>query len=98
MAGVVYEQIVKEDLDLGNSTATRTMPGGGTAVGTQINIGTFQDTVGVAFATLPAASVAKGRIAIVNDSSTATAGATITGGGANFVLAFSNGVNWLVVR
>lgn len=47
-----------------------------------------------AFASLPAA--AEGNLACVTDSSTATWGATITGGGANNVLAFHNGTNWVV--
>lgn len=52
----------------------------------------------VAFASLPAAAAGnKGMIAAVTDSSTATWGATITGGGANNVLAWSNGSNWTVI-
>jgi len=38
----------------------------------------------------------KGQLAVVSDSTTATWGATITGGGANVVLAFCNGTNWKV--
>lgn len=48
-----------------------------------------------AFATLPAAGTF-GRVAAVNNSTTATWGATITGGGANKVLALDNGTNWTV--
>jgi hypothetical protein len=47
------------------------------------------------FANLPAAS--RGKIAVVTDSSTATWGATIAGGGANVVLAWHNGTNWTVI-
>lgn len=94
---VKYELVVAEDLDLGHGTVSRSMPAGGTATGTRINIGTFADSAGVAFATLPAASAAKGRLETVNNSTTKTPGATITGGGAYFVLAWSNGTNWLVV-
>lgn len=47
-----------------------------------------------AFAALPAGS--EGMMAWVNDSSTATWGDTITGGGANKVLAVFNGANWTV--
>ena len=49
----------------------------------------------VAFASLPAAP-AEGMIASVNNSNTATWGATIAGGGANKVLAYYNGTNWTV--
>lgn len=38
---VPYEKIVEEDLNLGTSTATVTMPAGGTATGHQINPATF---------------------------------------------------------
>lgn len=38
---VKYEKIVEEDLNLGVSTATVTMPSGSTATGTQINLQTF---------------------------------------------------------
>lgn len=48
----------------------------------------------VAFASLPTA--AEGAIAWVNNSTTATWGATIAGGGANKVLAVYNGTNWTV--
>jgi hypothetical protein len=93
-----YEKIVAEDLNLGlpGETVQVTMPGGGTATGSKIGLHTFQETVGQAFAALPAASLAKGQLRWVNDSTTTTAGAVITGGGANFVLAGSNGTNWKV--
>lgn len=48
-----------------------------------------------AFADLPA-TPAEGMIAAITDSSTATWGATIAGGGANNVLAYYNGSNWTV--
>ena len=49
------------------------------------------------FATLTACSSAgEGAISPVSDSSTATWGATVTGGGANHVLAYCNGTNWTV--
>jgi hypothetical protein len=47
------------------------------------------------FASLPASPV-EGMHATVTDSTTATWGATITGGGANHVLAYYNGTNWTV--
>jgi hypothetical protein len=47
-------------------------------------------------ATLPG-SPTHGMIAAVTDSTTNTWGATITGGGANKVLAFYNGTNWTVM-
>lgn len=49
----------------------------------------------VAFASLPGTPV-EGMLVAVTDSSTATWGATITGGGANHVLAYYNGTNWTV--
>ena len=50
----------------------------------------------VAFSALPATPV-EGMIVPVTDSSTATWGDTITGGGANHVLAYFNGTNWTVM-
>lgn len=49
----------------------------------------------VTVANLPASPV-EGMLVAVTDSSTATWGATITGGGANHVLAYYNGTNWTV--
>lgn len=49
------------------------------------------------FAALPAASAAlEGALASVSDSTTAVWGATITGSGANHVLAYCDGTNWTV--
>ena len=48
------------------------------------------------FATLPAASGVEGTLAAVTDSTTAVWGATITGGGTDHVLAYSDGTNWTV--
>lgn len=50
------------------------------------------------FSTYPAcAAGTEGTWATITDSSTTTAGATITGGGAHHVLGYCNSVNWLVV-
>lgn len=49
----------------------------------------------VAFASVPASPV-EGMLVAVTDSSTAVWGATITGSGANHVLAYYNGTNWTV--
>jgi hypothetical protein len=50
-----------------------------------------------AFATLTACAAGlEGTMKPVSDSSTATWGATITGGGANHVLGYCNGTNWTV--
>ena len=95
---VKYEGLVSEDIQLGHGTVQVSQPGGGTATGTKVSLSTFQESTGELFAALPAASVGKGQLRVVSDSTTATAGATITGGGANFVLAWSNGTNWVVVR
>lgn len=48
-----------------------------------------------AFASLPTA--VEGMMAGITDSSTATPGATVTGGGANHILAYYNGTNWKCV-
>jgi hypothetical protein len=49
------------------------------------------------FANLPTASAAnEGSLAFVTDSTTNTWGQTITGSGADHVLAYSNGTNWTV--
>jgi len=50
---------------------------------------------GVTFANLTSSPV-RGMLVTVTDSTTVTWGATITGGGANIVLAFYNGTNWTV--
>lgn len=49
----------------------------------------------VAFTNVPASPV-EGMLVAVTDSTTATWGATITGGGSNHVLAYYNGTNWTV--
>lgn len=65
--------------------------------GNAITLRTAADTIPT-FATLPAASAAnEGALAPVSDSSTATPGATVTGGGANHILAYSNGTVWKCV-
>lgn len=94
---VTYEKIVAEDFELGHGSVQRTMPGGGSATGSKINLGTFQDLVGEAFAALPAASVGKGQFRTVNDSTTSTPGAIVTGSGTLFIVAWSNGTNWVCV-
>lgn len=53
---VPYEKAVEEDLNLGTSTATVTMPGGGTDTGTQINLATF--AIGPTAATWDPGSIA----------------------------------------
>lgn len=51
-----------------------------------------------AFASLPAPSAAlEGTVAAVTNSTTATWGAVIAGGGANHVLAYCDGTNWTVM-
>lgn len=52
-------------------------------------------TGAVAFASVPGTAV-EGMMVAITDSSTATWGATITGGGANHVLGYYNGTNWTV--
>ena len=49
-----------------------------------------------AYASIPS-PVAKGMITTITDSNTTTPGATIAGGGANTVLAWYIGTNWIVV-
>lgn len=66
-------------------------------------VGTFRDILArglrssaVAFASAIGSPV-EGTIQAFTDSSTATWGATITGGGANHVLGYFNGTNWTVM-
>lgn len=47
-------------------------------------------------ATLPSASAYDGCITMVSDANSTTARSTVAGGGANKVLAFSDGTNWLI--
>lgn len=61
----------------------------------QLNLTVLQ-SVGVAFASLPA-SPAVGMVAYVTDSTTATWGATIAGGGSDKVLAWYNNSHWTVI-
>lgn len=68
---------------------------------TQGDSGTYRDLLArayrctaIAFASLPTG--VQGMVAHVSDSTTATWGATIAGGGSNKVLAFYNGTNWTV--
>lgn len=93
---IPYELLVAEDLDLGHGTVSRTMPAGGSATGTQVNLGTFR-SAGVLYSTLLAASEVPGMLIQVRDAASKTPGATLAGGGAFLVLAFSNGTTWLVV-
>lgn len=74
------------------SAQLRTNGGTDTAI---FNTKTFRASAG-AFSTVPSAPV-EGMICAITDSSTATWGATITGGGANHVLGYYNGTNWTVV-
>lgn len=66
------------------------------------NVGVFGNVYfrlrsGLSFANLPAASSSfEGALASIIDSTTATWGAVITGGGANHVLAYCDGTNWTV--
>jgi hypothetical protein len=57
-----------------------------------VSLGPF---VPVKFAQLPGSALI-GATAIITDSTTATWGATIAGGGANQVLGFWNGAHWTV--
>jgi hypothetical protein len=69
------------------------------AIKTGTGLVQFGDTLKLASKTvsqLPAASTVPGALCRVTDSNTATWGATIASGGANSVLAFSNGTNWTV--
>lgn len=81
------------------SLATTVNPKGGLSIGsTAIDVGanTLLLTPQT-FASLPAAIAGfRGAMATVTDSTTVVWGATITGGGANAVLAFCNGAAWTV--
>lgn len=71
------------------------MDGSGIFLNDQVNISDVLKLTPKAFAALPA-SPAEGMMAWVNDSNTATWGATIADGGANKVLAVFNGTVWTV--
>ena len=60
---VVYETICEEDMELGTgaTAAEKTMPGGGTAAGTKINLATF--AIGPTMGTWDPASIADGDLA-----------------------------------
>lgn len=53
-------------------------------------------TTPTTFAQLPNAVGNTGARAFITDGSTSTFGATVAGGGANFVPVYSNGTNWKV--
>jgi len=76
----------------------QTAGGGGNpdSHGIKVNGGGIQ-TAAVAFGTLPTCNATnEGRMEAVNDSSTATWGATITGSSTNHVLAYCDGSAWTV--
>ncbi len=81
------------------ATGTVTLKAGAT---TALTLSTTTATFGVvarltpvAFASLPTGVT--GMLACINNSTTATWGATIAGGGANTVIGFFNGTNWTVM-
>ena len=85
-----------------NSGAAIGITTGGSAVGLHIGNNTgdvYADKsirgTAVTFANRPGTPV-EGMLIPITDSSTATWGATITGGGSNHVLAYYNGTNWTV--
>lgn len=82
------EDPVQIDLDHTAQTLSLTATKG-------ININSVAKLAPLAFASLPASPV-EGMMAWVNDSNTATWGATVAGGGADKVLAVYNGTNWTV--
>lgn len=55
-----YETLVKEDLDLGTSTASKRAPAGGTQTGTQINLSTFARNAAASTTTWDPGSIASG--------------------------------------
>ena len=59
----------------------------------QLATGDVMNLAPTAFASLPTG--AEGDLAFVTDSNTATPGATVAAGGANNILAFFNGTNWI---
>lgn len=78
---------------------TATAPGGinlSPAPGQSVNVPLVKLTAGT-FSSLPACAAAtEGTQAAVTDSTTIVWGATITGGGANHVLAYCDGTHWTV--
>jgi len=93
---VIYETIVAEDISVGTGTVTRHLPGGGTASGAQVNIGTFAEP-GVTLAAIGAASDHPGQLRVVSDLTSIANGGVAAGGGALRGVVFSNGVAWKVM-
>jgi hypothetical protein len=60
MATAYYERLVQEDIDTGNSTATKRNPGGGTLVGTQVNLASLAIGQASTSATWNPGSIASG--------------------------------------
>ena len=87
---IPYELIVKEDLDLGVGTVSRTMPAGGTATGHQVNLSTLALVATATWSpgaildgdsattTVTVAGVALGDIALASFSAGLAAGLTIS--------------------
>jgi hypothetical protein len=82
--------------DAGGNTALTISPSGSTPY---TGIGFNLVPIPTVFANLPACSGAagiQGAMRVVNNSTVNTWGTTITGGGANIVLAFCDGTAWTV--
>lgn len=82
---------------VGNATKDFSVaPGGAVGCGTITSIGLIRTGV-YTVATLPSASANAGFTAQVTDSSVTTFRSTVAAGGANRVMVFSDGTNWLVM-
>jgi hypothetical protein len=81
--------------DYNKTTASTTTINSDTDVVGNVKATSVRGTA-VTYANRPGTPVT-GMIVAISDSSTATWGATITGGGANSVLAWYNGTNWTVI-
>lgn len=95
--GLVYSVPLLR-LYAGGAEAVRISTTGGVSVGVTTNPGSgVLQLKKQAFSSLTAcSSTLEGSLAAVNDSSTATWGATITGSSTNHVLAYCDGSNWTV--
>jgi len=86
---------------LASTAATTTASGalivsGGAGIAGNVISGGVVDSGSFLVANLPAAASYPGAIALVTNATATTRLSTVAGGGANIVMVFSNGTNWLI--
>ena len=91
----VYDNVSNSNLITTDESGNSSFGEGGSKVTT---INGIMKLPGVAFSALPACGSSNGGlVAQVNNSTTDTWGATVSGGGSNVVVAFCDGANWTVM-